>query len=254
MNDDKYLKPPGTDFAILKQSNGENSSIEVAITKDHRFAFCFWFKWWKKKNQKVQPTLISIDWHRDLYEPCDSEKEDLKKLNLNSYREVALFSWEKLHSNNDGHVLSAAYLNFIGDIYVLCKQKGFKNETFMDRYDNKHDIKCFHSKDDLYEELLKNHYDEIYFDVDLDYFTESSEPSGGGNDLKVVDEVEILSILDSNTDFMKWVYARMKGMTIATEPKYCGGLSNSNKIYNILDTALFGPQLFSKQSEWKHLK
>ncbi len=69
-----------------------------------------------------------------------------------------------------------------------------------------------------------------------------------------MDEKDILSLLDANSDLMKWIFERMKGMTIATEPKWCGGLSNSNKIYNILDTALFHPQLFSKRAVWKHLK
>ncbi len=252
-NDDKYLTPPGTDFAILEQPIGQNSNIEVAITKDHRFAFYYWFKWWKK-NQKVKPALITIDWHRDLFEPSDPEKEELQKLDLDSYREVALFSWDKLHTNNDGHVLSAAYLGFISDIYVLCKQKGFDNEEFIDKYGAEHNIKCFYSKDLLYEELQKNNHSKIYFDIDLDYFTESNELSGAGDDVKIMDKADIVSILDPNTDFMKWIFERMSGMTIATEPKYCGGLLNSNKIYDILDTTLFDPQLFSQQAEWKHLK
>ncbi len=260
MNDDKYLKPPGTDYVTLNHPNGRNSSVEVAITKDHRFVFYFWFKWQKEANQKslqsskMPPALISIDWHRDLYEPSNQEEQDLKNLKLDSYKKIALFCWDKLHHRNDGHILSAAYLNFIGDIYVLCKQNGFDSEIFIDRYENEHTIKCFNSRQDLYDELLKSSHDEIYFDIDLDYFTESTEPSGGGADLTLMEEKDILSLLDTDSDFMKWIFARMKGMTIATEPKWCSGLSNSNKIYNILDTALFYPQLFSKEAAWKHLK
>jgi hypothetical protein len=68
-----------------------------------------------------------------------------------------------------------------------------------------------------------------------------------------MDDKDILSLLDINSDFMKWIFERMEGMTIATEPKWCGGLRNSNKLYNLVDNTLFDFQLFSKQAKWKHL-
>ena len=34
---------------------------------------------------------------------------------------------------------------------------------------------------------------------------------------------------------------------------WCGGLINSNKLYEILDNTLFDDQLFSKKEKWKHL-
>ncbi len=48
-----------------------------------------------------------------------------------------------------------------------------------------------------------------------------------------MDDQDILSLLDIDSEFMQWIFKRMKGMTIATEPKWCGGLINSNKIYKI---------------------
>lgn len=259
MDDNKYLNLPNADYAIIEHPNGENDAIEIGLVKDHRFVFYFWFKWWKKTTRRLEdnsnkaPSLITIDWHRDLCAPCEVEKQDLIDLNLDSYKEVALFSWDKLNQLNDGHILAAAYLNLIGDIYVLCKQDGTGDEDFIDHWGNEHKIICFDSKEDLFDKLLENAINEIYFDIDLDFFTESDDICGGGEDLTLMNEQDILSLLDINSGFMQWIFKRMEGMTIATEPKWCGGLINSNKIYKILDNTLFNNQLFSKKEKWKHL-
>lgn len=251
MNDNKYLKLPNADYEIIEHPNGQNDSIEIGLVKDHRFVFYFWFKWWKETSRQLKnnvikvPSLITIDWHRDLCAPCAAEKQDLINLNLDSYKEVALFSWDKLNQLNDGHILAAAYLNLISDIYVLCKQDGTEDENFIDYWGNEHKIRCFDSKEDLLNELLQNNINKIYFDID--YFTESEDSCGGGEDLVLMDDQDILSLLDIDSEFMQWVFQRMEGMTIATEPKWCGGLINSNKIYKILDNSLFNYQLFSKK-------
>ncbi len=261
MKDNQYLKLPNADYEIMSHPNGTDNTIELGLVKDHRFAFYFWFKWWKKTKRKLEqnvekaPSLVTIDWHRDLCTPCESEQEDLNALNLKSYKEVALFSWDKLNQLNDGHILSAAYLNLIGDIYVLCKQEDLNTEeSFNDHWGNEHKIICCESIEDLLKELSQNSIEKIYFDIDLDYFTKSDDPCGGGENVRLMSDNEITSILDSNSDFMKWVFERMEGMTIATEPDFCGGLSNSNKIYNLVDTTLFKGHLFSKNARWKHLR
>lgn len=259
MNDNEYLSLPNSDYAIMGHPNGTNNAIEIGLVQDHRFVFYFWFKWWKNRSRKLDkdnekaPSLITIDWHRDLCAPCEIEKKDLEVLNLESYKEVALFSWDKLNPLNDGHILAAAYLNFIGDIYVLCKQVGFEEESFTDRWGNEHKVICFDKKEDLYQELEKTTIDEVYFDIDLDYFTNCSDSCGGGEDLALMEDKEIISLLEPHSNLIKWILKRTEGMTIATEPKWCGGLSNSNRIYNLLDNTLFVKNLFSKNAEWKHL-
>lgn len=256
---DKYLRPPGTYYDILAHPKGIDRAIEVAVVQDHRFAFYFWYKWWKETDrdlsckEKIPPALISIDWHRDLGAPCGTEIQDLENLDLNSYKDTALFCWHKLHPHNDGHILAAAYLNLVGDVYVICKQDGDDDGEFVDRWGNTHNVKCFSTSESLFEELAMNEVDEIYFDIDLDYFTESKDSCGGGEDLTLNKEEDILSLLDSDSNLMKWIFNRMTGMTIATEPEFCGGMSNSNKIYTIVDKAFFSPQLFSKNTKWKHL-
>ncbi len=87
----------------------------------------FWNKWLKvieKKDAKASPSaLVSLDWHQDLVYPCDTEKEWLRTLNLDG----SLFSWAKLNSLNDGYIMSAAYLNLIGNVYVNCRQETFND-------------------------------------------------------------------------------------------------------------------------------
>ena len=83
MNDNKYLKLPNADYTIIEHPNAQNDSIEIGLVKDHRFVFYFWFKWWKETNRQLEnniikaPSLITIDWHRDLCAPCEIEKQDL---------------------------------------------------------------------------------------------------------------------------------------------------------------------------------
>lgn len=260
MDDNKYLGLPNSDYTIIAHPNGADEAIEIGLVRDHRFVFYFWFKWWKKTKRRLDdstvnaPVLVTIDWHRDLCAPCESEKQDLISLNLESHKEVALFSWDKLNRLNDGHILAAAYLNLIGDIYVLCKQDGDDENSFFDQWGNEHKAICFNSKESLFEELSKNDIQEIYFDIDLDYFTDSSDPCGGGEDLVLMREQDILSILDINSELIQWIFKRMEGMTIATEPEFCGGVINSNKIYSLVDDTLFDGQLFAGNETWKHLK
>lgn len=256
MNDNQYINPPGASYDVIDHPSGRQEAIEIALMREHRFAFFYWFKWWKKANFSLPnskaPSLISIDWHRDLCAPSESEMHDLQHLSLRSYKESTLFCWDKLNPNNDGHILAAAYLNLIGDIYVLCKQdNGAVEPIFVDRYGNDHLVKCFETSSDLYDELCTVDISKIYFDIDLDYFVESNAPCGGGS--VTLKREAITAILNPDSSLMIWLFQRMEGMTIATEPEFCGGLSNSNKIFCSLDTALFRSSLFSHTVTWLHL-
>jgi len=91
-------------------------------------------------------------------------------LDLNNNKDVALYSWANLSNLNDAHILAAAYLNIIGDIYVHCRQGKFEShwedEYFTDRYSNVHTIKKFKEYKDLEECLFKSEKNNIYFDID----------------------------------------------------------------------------------------
>ena len=253
-NDDQYICPPGTDYSIVASPNGQNEAIEIALMKEHRFAFYYWFKWLKVNHFENPPALVSIDWHQDLCAPCSFEKEELDKLDLNSFLEVARFSWEGLNPLNDGHILAAAYLNLIGNVYVLCKQEIYDPvSTLIDIHGNSHIIYCFSEKDELTQALHESIESSIHLDIDLDYFTDSSESCGGGENLTVMSKDSIENIIDPQSNLMKWCFQRMYGMTIATEPKFCGGVKNSNFIFDTIDSKLFSLPLFGAKVEWSHL-
>jgi hypothetical protein len=253
-DDDQYINPPGTDYSIIASPNGTNNAMEVALMKEHRFAFYYWFKWAKIKGFDEPPSLVSIDWHQDLCAPCEIEKEELNNLDLQSFLKVARYSWEGLNPLNDGHILSAAYLNLVGNVYVLCKQYIHEPVSeFNDKYGNTHIVYCFSDKSDLVAALEMSNEGSIYLDIDLDYFTESTDPCGGGESLTIMSKTQIESVIDPTSDLMEWCFRRMQGMTIATEPKFCGGLKNSNFIFDSIDSKLFSSPLIGSKVEWSHL-
>lgn len=63
---------------------------------------------------------------------------------------------------------------------------------------------------------------------------------------------EIINLLSIDTLLIKWIFERLKGFTIATEPKHCGSLLKSNKLLDIVNKIYFKPSLFSKNCDWKH--
>jgi hypothetical protein len=103
-------------------------------------------------------------------------------------------------------------------------------------------------------ELTQVSDSRVFFDVDLDYFTESPDLCGGGKNVSLVPDCEVKATLDPKGELMAWIFQRMSGMTIATEPEFCGGLINSNHLVSVLSDCLFHPQLMGHGSTWKHLK
>ncbi|MFA4906666.1 MAG: UPF0489 family protein [archaeon] len=253
MNIDEYIRPPGTYYDILPHPNDDNRSMEVAIVQDHRFAFFYWLKWIKGQyGLPTPPSLISLDWHRDLAAPGTIECEWLKKLDTTNFKEVAFFCWDKLNCLNDGHILAAAYLNIIGDIYVVQKQELPSTERFKDIEGRIHTINCYRSVEALTEAISKIECLSVFFDIDLDYFTKSPDSCGGGERVELVSETDIRINLAPNGGLLSWIFPRIYGMTIATEPEFCGGLGNSNNLLTLVNDTLFEPPLLSHRADWRH--
>lgn len=254
MDTDQYIRPPGTYYDLVQHPSGMDRSSEVAIVQDHRFAFFYWLKWAKTEDGLILPaTLVSLDWHQDLAAPCDLECDWLKDLNTNDFREVGFFCWDKLHCHNDGHILAAAYLNIIGDIHVAQKQDEPGVSHFDDAEGRSHAIHCYDSIESLVEAVSSRDHPRVIFDIDLDYFTESPDSCGGGQNVSLVTDQDIRSALNPEGSLLAWVFPRMEGMTIATEPEFCGGLVNSNHLFSIVNDLLFDPQLCSHRPQWRHL-
>ncbi len=172
----------------------------------------------------------------------------------NEYQHIEMFTYGRLNPLNDGHIYSAAYLNSISDIYLLCKQENSISSVFRDRFGNEHQTYIFHNIEDLIAGLdsTEEGY-PIYLDIDLDYFTESSDRCGGGPDTSVVSREQIFSIIDINSDFIQYCIPRLAGMTIALEPAFCNGIIGSLEILRTIENNLFHGRLLSDNCKWKHL-
>lgn len=253
-----YIVPPGSDKQILSHPALENGVVELAIFQEHRYAFFYWLKWTREHKTTQPPCLVSLDWHQDLCYPCDTEKEWLSQLDQSDDGEVAVFSWAKLAGNNDGHILSAAYLNLIGNIYVHCRQGTFDNawedEELTDINGNIHLIKKFKTQDDLEKHLLITTERHVYFDIDLDFFTINNPYNGKGKKFTYMTKEQIVNLLSADTLLIQWIFKRLAGFTIATEPEHCGGLLKSNKLLDTINKIYFKPDIFTQSCDWRHKK
>lgn len=197
------------------------------------------------------PLLVTIDWHQDLAPPSEQEMEELGRLNLSDDNEVHEFCRDRMNPFNDGHILSAAWLGIISDIVVICKQRFRSLDQFRDYGGNTHSIRKFTTFDIAYAEIGK--YDRVILDIDLDYFTESESFRGGDPDVRLDPDEEIRSVLNPHSDFFQSVFNRFLGMTIATEPGFCGSLENARHVLAILNDQFFNAPLTDPECNWKHL-
>jgi hypothetical protein len=201
--------------------------------------------------------LVSLDWHQDLVYPSDTEKKWLKALNLKNNADVSFFSWARLNPLNDGHIMAAAYLNLIGNVYVNCRQGRFdgdwEDESITDIYGNIHIVKKFKEFSGLETSLLSSNENSVFFDIDLDYFTIKNGLSDGKFKFTYLSDNEIKKLLSTNRPLIKWIFDRIDGFTIALEPEHVGGLLKSNKYLGLIDKIYFNPGLFSYRSNWKHV-
>lgn len=250
---DEFLLPPGCKADILRHPSRADAAVEVALFQDHRYAFFFWLRWSRGLGHERVPGLVSLDWHEDLAGPDAEECKELLALNPDAPRDVALFCWEKLNPLNDGHILAAAYLGLVGDIYVVRKQQGEPHQDFIDAAGIAHRICCFASTEAFLAQVAQEEHQEVFFDIDLDYFTESPDRCGGGDRVTLVPDEHISRSLDPGAPLMAWIFPRLCGMTIATEPEFCGGIENSNRLLSVVSSALFSPSLLSHRAKWKHL-
>jgi hypothetical protein len=267
----EYVRPPGSLAQILAHPDpARNETIELALFQEHRYAFFYWNRWTQKLKEKkigsnVVPCLVTLDWHRDLAWPTEGQKRWLDDLDPCNNRDVALYTWANLTHINDEQIMAAAYLNLIGNIYVHCRQGTFESDwedrVFLDRWGNKHTVKKFRTYEALEAYMTNSDEQDVYFDIDLDFFVLDSPLSGRGKHFTYLKSNEIKDILNPQRPLISWIFRRLKGFTIATEPEHSGGLLRSNKLLSLVDSIYFKPGLFTnipgnwnKCTDWKHFE
>lgn len=258
-----HLEPPGCMREILLSPNNFNECIELALFQEHRFAFFYWIKWTNKLSNI--PSLVTYDWHQDLAPPYTDELEGLRNLDTSNKGDVAFYSWAKLSHFNDVQIRAAILLNKIKDVYAICRQNSSrpKVEIIKDFWGNEHKIMIFQNMNDFENHIVHIEDQALYFDIDLDYFTISNPISMNGSSQKgkytYLSKKEIIALLSLTNPTIQWIFDRLAGMTIATEPEFCGGLKKSNDFLRIIDNLYFTPSLFhnipnGEGTKWKHLK
>lgn len=243
------LMPPGTYLETLEHPSGDSRSMELAIFKEHRFAFYFWNRW--KNNSKPDlppPVLITIDWHRDLAPPSDAEKDALGQLELTQEDKVSEFIWSALNTHNDSHLLSAAFLNIIGDILLLKNYGDESQSVYKDHEGNHHRIQEFRNLDNLEKAVSERQNKRYILDLDLDFFVKGKVYSHQLEEVEPYTLEEIAGVINPHATLFQELFQELEGITIASEPRYCGGILKSNRI---LEHVM--QQLFSDDLKWKHL-
>lgn len=249
-----YCLPPGSSVEFLSHPSGDSqNSCPKAIFKEHRFSFFWWNKWTqekREKNKNYRADIITLDYHNDLCSPDESEIEDLKILDVKNDFEVAFLSWARLNGNSDSHILSAAYLNIIGDIYALTKLEIDEEiSVFEDLYGNKHKIYIYHSLEELTGQIIKSRLNQLFLDVDLDYFIVTEGLYGARESWEIVKDEEFKNIINNQNDLFRHIIRKIDGITIALEPDYTGSLTNSCELL-----INFERQLLDQKGYWQHLQ
>jgi hypothetical protein len=240
--------------------------VEVGFVLEHRFAFYYWIKC-KQKLQLdrrtnartddegfMPPDLVTWDWHDDVGAECDYIESELLALNQADEEEVALFCWAGLRQINDGHIAPALWLNAIGNVYVIQKQRRdckSENRSFTDRFGHEHQVFYFRSLKDFPTTFERtNNRTGVIWDIDMDYFTQGRSvddqwytPPLSGQEITAMFQLDIL--------WMPLILKDLKAVTIALEPKYTGGLSVSLELYRHWESALFAAPLFNKKCRWR---
>lgn len=254
LNSKRSVHPPNSLYYYLSHPGKENEDvIQLATFFEHRYAFYFWTQW--RQTSNLNCDLVSLDWHQDLCYPGVTTQKELELLNLENPGEISRFSWARLSSNNDNHILSAAYLNQINDIWVVCKQHmdfQSQDEFLTDCFGNRHTIRKFKTPGDLLSELSKSKVQKIYLDIDLDYFTIENSTSNSNHHFTYESDEFIANWFSLDSKLMKWLLQRIQGITIALEPIHCGGISKSLKYLSIIEELWFNQSL-GHGVEWKHL-
>lgn len=216
-NGPHHCDPPG----CIEESVNEGST-KVAVIPHHRFAMFYWNKWRNKKGRSHD--VYTLDYHHDLC-PIDFEDE-LRQLDTTNDEEVAKFIWARMRVLNDTHPKTAMFLDIISDFHVFCRQDYNGSLQLVDKDNKTHTISIYHEMT-LFERAIQPS-DRMILDIDLDYFVENYNSE---KPVRLAQKQKIRTTIE----FIKDYWSKIEGITIATEPRHCGGIINS---YKVLKTIL----------------
>lgn len=240
-------------------------AVEVGIVMEHRFAFYYWLKTKRKLQQRhnegqvlddanfLPPHLLMMSWHDDTGRAEDCIEDQLGQLDQDDETEVGVFCWAGLRPLNDGVVAPAMWLNAIGDAYVVLRHQDDwlrDSRTITDRFGQEHKIVYLKSAAEFTERRTADVANRgLIWDIDLDYFTQAEGVPDQQYSPMLLDEV-ISEELAASNQWLQEVLVDLRGITIAIEPRYTGGLSRSLHLFEQWEKALFTLPLFDMACRW----
>ncbi len=265
------LTPPGCCLVLAEHPaprERDRRCVPVGVVLEHRYAFWLWLRVKKEmlsydrvSGQRTAdrdfrpPDLLTMDRHDDIGGSCDFIEDELRRLNQQDENEVGFFCWAGLRPLNDGHVAPAVWLNAIGDVYAITKQRDdsqCEDRTISDRYGREHRITYLQRPADFFALWVKDgRGDGLLWDIDLDYFTRAEEVPDQSYTPMLPDRA-IADELDPSQEWVREVLMNLRGLTIALEPAYTGGLTNSLHLLRQWEKAFFDVPLSDKECSWRN--
>lgn len=252
------LEPAGCETVFTRPPSGRNRSCTVGIIHEHRFAFYYWIRY-SLDNKGVPPILITIDSHDDVGAHSDVIPVELDSLDARDATSIGLFSWLRLCRLNDGQIMPSLYLDLFSDVYVLLKADDdislvdrTRNVKQKDRTGGIHTVHYFNKESVLLDHLPIDR--DVFLDIDLDYFSDSNPATDNEQGTEIQWPAEtIRSFLANPEGVIQKALPSVVGMTIALEPKCCGGLLNSHRALDIMNEVLFENTLCTNETRWRNI-
>lgn len=253
------IDPPGCETIFAPSPSGMNRCCTVGVVQEHRFAFYYWAGFAQGNQNRPPPILLTLDSHNDVGAHADVTPSDLRRLDLRDKTRLGLFAWLRLPALNDGQILPALYLNFFSDVYVLLNRKAWcaailteRTTHQRDRFGDLHAVHYYTDEMELLEALPMDR--DVFLDVDLDYFSDPNTANGRRRGTEIQwPKARIRRFLSKPKGLIQTVLPSVAGLTIALEPKCCGGLLNSHRALGIINTVLFDDTLCTPETKWRQV-
>jgi hypothetical protein len=238
-------------------------AVQLGIVIEHRFAFCHWLRMKQELLRKLQcgddaafaaPDLVSFDWHDDSGTPDDYDETQLKQLNQADENEVALFAWAGLSPINDGHIRPAVWLNAIGNVYIVTNDgwdDDERDEMIRDRFGKDHGMFFCRTPREFAKVFGRTTTGAgVVWDLDLDYLT-CPVPVPDQQYTHILSNRQIKSRISPRSPWMQLILENLQGVTVALEPEYTGGLSQSLHLIRQWERTFFTASVFEKHCSWR---
>lgn len=253
--DGRYMRQPGCATVFAPSPGSREGSCTVGVVNEHRFAFCFWAKY-ASESERKPPCLITLDSHDDVGGRDDLSDEELDALPVSDATVVCLYSWLRLSPLNDGQIYPALRLGFFSDAYVFLSGLSVRNRPprqYEDHFGKAHRVSYFNKERNLLEALPT--CGDIVLDIDLDFFARGNNNSSRDPRSAIPWlPQDIRRFLRRKKGVIQKVLPRVVGMTIALEPRYCGGFVNSLRILEAVNRELFCGTLGTQEAIWRNAR